>query len=336
MHTDANGIKNQLYLGKGEPYICGSLLVRDIRKEKIYMLAWPKYFQNPLFLEATRKFLLPEELRPVIMQYCGIDNKSSVLDVGCGTGFLARFFAESGRDVKVTGIECEEDFVRYGRSTAEENGLDISFVCGDALAMPFEDAAFDAVASHTFLTSVCNPKAALKEMIRVCKEGGTVSSITSMSVLPQAFHSGFYNEECTWAKPLAGLNKKMWEMFEKMNSMNNYLKGIQTSQIPHLFAESGLKEIGAYPIGKLFSLSNSLLPYEERLDYLQKMMESERQKLNAYMEFEEARKYFTEKDMDRYLGLMQEKYEYYRKHPEENQIWEWNGGANVLIFGKKL
>lgn len=300
------------------------------------MLAWPKYFQNPLFLEATRKFLLPEELRPFIMQHCGVNDKSAVLDVGCGTGFLARFFAESGKNVKITGIECEKEFVEYGRCMAKENNLDISFVCGDALGMPFEDAVFDAVTSHTFLTSVCRPKDALGEMIRVCKNGGIVSSITSMSVFPQAFHNGFYNKECTWAKPLAELNKKMWEMFEKINSMNNYLNGIQTSQIPRLFVESGLKEIGAYPIGKLFSLSNSLFPYEEKLDYLEKMMESERQKLKAYMEFEEAREYFTEKDMGQYFALMQEKYEYYRKHPSENQIWEWNGGANVLIFGKKI
>lgn len=300
------------------------------------MLAWSKYFQNPLFLEATRKFLIPEELRPTIMKYCGIENNSTVLDVGCGTGFLGRFIAESGKNVAITGIECEKAFVEYGRHMAEDNGLNISFVCGDALDLPFEKESFDAVISHTFLTSIHNPKRALREMLRVCKNGGTVSSITSMSLFPQAFHGGFYNKECTWAKPLAELNKKMWEMFEKINSMNNYLNGVQTSQIPHLFAECGIKEIGAYPIGKLFSLSNTLVPYEERLDYLEKMIESERQKLKAYMEFQEARRLFTEEDVDRYLKLMEEKYVYYKNHPGENQIWEWNGGANVLIFGKKL
>lgn len=299
------------------------------------MLAWSEYFQNPSYLEVTRKFLINEELRPAILNYCGVTNQSSVLDVGCGTGFFSRFLANGNPTISITGLEYEKKFVEYACDDAENKKLNISFIQGDALNLPFEDESFDAVTSHTFLTSVSDPQRALKEMIRVCKKGGTISSITAMSFIPSVIHGGYYRKECTWAKPLNELNNKMWNMYEKINPIKNYLNEITTAEIPHLFVQNGIQKISAFPIGKLFSLSNALLSYEDRIAYLEQMIESDRQKLAVYMEMEEARKLFSKEEAEQYLLLMEEKRDYYKLHPDENEIWEWNGGSNVLIAGKR-
>lgn len=299
------------------------------------MLAWSKYFQNPSFMEVTRKFLIPEELRPVVLRYCGIKEQSSILDVGCGTGFFSRFIMEGEPTAHVTGLEYEKTFVEYAKKDAKERGMEISFLQGDALELPFENESFDAVTSHTFLTSISDPDKAIEEMMRVCKKGGIISSITAMSFVPATLHGGYYSGECTWAKPLNELNQKMWKMFEVINPISNYINQITTAEIPHLFVKHGIKKIGAYPIGKVFSLSNAFLSYEERMTYLDQMLEAERQKLDVYMEMEEARKLFSREEAEEYLALVEEKRDYYRDHPDENQIWEWNGGANVLIAGEK-
>ena len=299
------------------------------------MLEWSKYFQNPPYLESTRKFLIPKELRQVVLQHCGIGKGSAVLDVGCGTGFFCRFIAESEPGACVTGLEYEKRFVEYARHEAWEKHLNISFVQGDALRLPFEDESFDAVTSHTFLTSVSDPVKAMEEMVRVCKKGGVISSITAMSFIPAAIHEGLYPKECTWAGPLSELNQKMWDMFETVNSIKNYVNKMPTSEIPHLFVRCGVKGICAYPIGKLFSLSNALISYEERMDYLDQMIEAERQKLDVYMELKEARDLFSKAEAEKYLSLLEQKRDYYKTNPDENEIWEWNGGANVLISGKR-
>lgn len=299
------------------------------------MLSWSKYFQSPTYLELTRKFLIPEELRPVILQYCGVTEGAKVLDVGCGTGFFSKYLVMGEPGAEVTGLEYEESFVEYAKKDAKNKNLNISFLQGDAHELPFEDESFDAVTSHTFLTSVSEPKKALKEMIRVCKKGGVISSVTAMSFIPAAFHGGYYDRECTWAKPLEELNNKMWQMFETINPIKNYVNGLSTSEIPHLFVQCGLEGISAYPIGKLFSLSNQRISLEERLEYLDQMIESDRQKLEVYLELEEARALFSKEEAEHYLNLLREKRKYYQTHPDENRIWEWNGGANVLISGKR-
>ncbi len=299
------------------------------------MLSWSKYFQSPTYLELTRKFLIPEELRPVILQSCGVTKGTKVLDVGCGTGFFCRYLAEGEAEAKVTGLEYEKSFVEYAKKDAQSKNLDITFLQGDAHELPFEDESFDAVTSHTFLTSVSEPEKALKEMYRVCKKGGVISSITAMSFIPSTFHGGYYKRECTWAKPLEELSNKMWKMFETINPIKNYVNGLNTGEIPHLFVKCGIEEISAYPIGKLFSLSNQRISQKERLEYLDQMIEADRQKLEVYLEFEEARRLFSKEEAEKYLNLLDEKRKYYQTHPGENQIWEWNGGANVLISGKR-
>ena len=299
------------------------------------MLAWSDYFQNPAYLEATRRFLINEELDSAILKYCGVTNQSAVLDVGCGTGYFSRFIAKGRPKAHVTGIEYEQKFIEYARKNAENNKLDITFVQGDALNLPFEDETFDAVTSHTFLTSVSEPEIALDEMIRVCKKGGTVSSVTAMSFIPAVIHGGYYRRDCTWAIPLNELNNKLWNMYEKINPIKNYTNGLTTAEIPHLFVKKGIQKICAFPIGKVFSLSNALISQEERLAYLDQMLEAERQKLALYLEMEEARELFSAEDAEKYLHLMEEKRDYYKSHPDENEIWEWNGGANVLISGKR-
>lgn len=299
------------------------------------MLAWSKYFQNPSYLELTRKFLIPKELQPIILQYCGIFEGAKVLDVGCGTGFFSRYLAMGEQGVQVTGLEYEESFVEYAKADAEKRKLNISFQQGDAHNLPFEDETFDVVTSHTFLTSVSEPEKALREMIRVCKKGGTISSITAMSFVPAVFHGGYYNRECTWAKPLEELSNKMWTMFETVNPIKNYINNISTSEIPHLFVQCGIEKICAYPIGKLFSLSNERISQKERIEYLDQMIKADREKLEVYLELEEARKLFSREEAEKYLSLLEEKKKYYQTHPDENKIWEWNGGANVLISGKR-
>lgn len=299
------------------------------------MLQYSKYYQNPEFLEATRKFLIPKEQYPMIMSLCGIKEDSKVLDVGSGTGFFARFIKSAEPKANVTGIEREDPFLEAAEKYAEKEGLSVDFVKGDALSLPFSDESFDTVTSHAFLNIVEDSNAAFKEMIRVCKKGGTVVSMTAMSLIPSAVHLGFYYRDCTWAKPLMNLQKKFNKIVEELNPMIGYLNGLPITKIPNLFVRNGLNNISAYPIGKVLSMSNALYPYEERLEYLDLMVEAEKKKVESYMEMEKARELFTREEADEYIRLWEEKRDYYHNHPDENAIWEWVGNCSVLITGQK-
>lgn len=301
-------------------------------------MLWSKYFQNPTFMEITRKVLLSEDLRPLIMKYCRISQGTKLLDVGCGTGCFTRYLAAGAENLKITGIDTDAVFIQQAQKAAQDKGMtdSLEFIVGDACMLPFPENSFDIVVSHTFFTSVEEPKKALAEMMRVTRPGGVIGSITAMSFVNQTWHKGYYPTECTWHKELLELEAKVWNMYQSINPIANYTKGVPASEMPHFLAEAGLHNVCLYPIGKAFSLSNAAMPANEKQEYIMGMYEAERQKLLNYMELEETEKYFSSDDCDRYLRLLLAKRDFLLRNIGENLIWEWQGGANVLVVGEKF
>lgn len=94
-----------------------------------------------------------------------------VLDVGCGTGTLARAAQlEAGLAGQVTGIDISELMLE----SAQRQAPGIKWEIGDATSMSFEKNRFDRVMSQFSLMFIANRVAAIKEMLRVCKADGLV------------------------------------------------------------------------------------------------------------------------------------------------------------------
>lgn len=96
-----------------------------------------------------------------------------VLDVATGTGWAARRLAERG--FQVTGVDFAPDMLAAARELAGARKLDIAFELGDAEALPYPDATFDAVVSSFGIMFVQRPEDAAAEMARVCKPGGHIA-----------------------------------------------------------------------------------------------------------------------------------------------------------------
>src|SRR5256885_7830471 len=69
----------------------------------------------------------------------------TVLDVACGTGNLALPAARAG--AVVTGVDLAPNLVEQARENAKQQGLNVQFDEGDAEALPYDEASFDAVVS---------------------------------------------------------------------------------------------------------------------------------------------------------------------------------------------
>jgi arsenite methyltransferase len=92
-----------------------------------------------------------------------------VLDIGAGPGFLAAEMAEEvGPEGRVDGVDVSEAMLDLAR----RRGANAHFAVGDALSLPFADAAFDAVVSTQVYEYFADMPAALAEARRVLRPGG--------------------------------------------------------------------------------------------------------------------------------------------------------------------
>jgi demethylmenaquinone methyltransferase / 2-methoxy-6-polyprenyl-1,4-benzoquinol methylase len=101
-----------------------------------------------------------------------------VLDVATGTAGVALMLAERSA-ADVTGVDLTEQMLRGGRDHVRKAGRTdrIRLVCGRAERLPFPDEAFDAMTFTYLLRYVADPQATVRELARVVRPGGTISSL---------------------------------------------------------------------------------------------------------------------------------------------------------------
>jgi SAM-dependent methyltransferase len=109
----------------------------------------------------------------VFYQRLGITPGTRLLDVGCGAGQLALIAARAG--AVVTGCDIATNWLEKAKLRAAAEGLNITFEEGDAEALPYEDAQFDAVTSMFGAMFAPRPELVAAELSRVCRPGGTIA-----------------------------------------------------------------------------------------------------------------------------------------------------------------
>lgn len=88
----------------------------------------------------------------------------SVLDAGCGEGFVARY-VQSQSDLRIFGIDIDAEALRMALRLNE----DLPVICGSVSNMPFSDNTFDLVLCTEVLEHLGSPEIGLKELCRVSR-----------------------------------------------------------------------------------------------------------------------------------------------------------------------
>jgi SAM-dependent methyltransferase len=110
-----------------------------------------------------------------VLDHAEVGTDHRVLDVGCGTGVLARAAARRvGPDGAVAGVDPNPGMLAVARRTEPS----IDWRAGTAESLPFADQSFDHVVSQFAAMFFTDRPRALDEMARVCVDGGTVTIAT--------------------------------------------------------------------------------------------------------------------------------------------------------------
>lgn len=135
------------------------------------------YVQN-MFARIARRYDLMNRLmtagqdvrwKRFVIQLARLKQNSRLLDLGTGTGDLAREARAQFPQATIVAADFTLEMMRVGQ---ERGSLDFS--SADALRLPFGDSQFDAVVSGFLMRNVVDLQKALQEQHRVLKKGGRI------------------------------------------------------------------------------------------------------------------------------------------------------------------
>lgn len=138
---------------------------------------------------------------------------SAVLDVPCGGGIAFRGL-RPGQEVRYVAADISAYMLERARAQAARRGVEelIEFTEADITALPFEDASFDVCLSYNSLHCLPDPRAALAELVRVLRPGGSLRGTTC--VTGEGFRSdrfiGLYRRAGLFGEVPTAADMKRW------------------------------------------------------------------------------------------------------------------------------
>lgn len=188
----------------------------------------------------TMDFLKP--FGNAIIQQLNLKDTDVVLDVAAGTGEPGLTIASIVKNGKVIITDLSDDMLVIAYENAKKAGLkNVEFSVCDACELPFADNTFDAISCRMGFMFFPDMLLAAKEMVRVLKPGGKIS--TSVWSIP---------EKNFWFAGTMGVVKKHVDLPTLPAGSPGMFRCAQDGLIADLFTQAGLKNISQEEIaGKL-------------------------------------------------------------------------------------
>jgi len=107
-----------------------------------------------------------------VLDRMGLSPADSVLDVGCGAGWLLHLLAERVTEGRVVGMDVSDEMVRHARRNCADLAQ-VMAVTGSVDEIPWENAFFTKAISVESAYYWPDPAAGLQEIFRVLRPGGS-------------------------------------------------------------------------------------------------------------------------------------------------------------------
>lgn len=230
----------------GEKYIPEKTDTKDFWNQKLeYLLRTRKTYWN----DDYANFLVSQVWR--------IDKQVSVLDCGCGYGFLGTLLLPHlPEGSKYTGIDFAEDLIQKGKSLFEQQEMKAKFICKNIFEYSAENR-YDFVVCQAVLRHLDDPEAFIRKMISFAKPGGYVVCIDANREFECCglYIDGMdYQELCRHE----GLEKK-WRTELTMQG-RDYAVAIKTA---HMMRKLGLVDVDVRMNDKVEFVTQQSADYEE-------------------------------------------------------------------------
>lgn len=230
----------------GEMYIPEKTATKDFWNNKLEYL-----------LRTRRNYLNDDYVRFLISQVWKIDKPISILDCGCGYGFLGLLLLPHLPEGSTyTGIDFAEDLIQKGKSLFAQRGVEANFLCKNVLEYSAK-SEYDFVVCQAVLRHLDNPMVFIQKMIAFAKPNGYV---VCMDANREFECCGLYIDGMDYQELCRheGLEKK-WKA-ELTKQGRDYAVAIRTA---HIMQKLGLIDVDVRMNDKVEFVTPQSSDYEE-------------------------------------------------------------------------
>ena len=144
-------------------------MMKFVRKFKDLEIQGKKAYEYDDF---SRKYRLKDLKEYANLATAHVTSGGSVLEIATGPGYFCTELAKLG-NFKITGLDISNDLVKIARTNAQQEGVKVDFLQGNASSIQFPDMSFDFIFCSWAIKNFMEPQKVLNEMYRVLKPGGT-------------------------------------------------------------------------------------------------------------------------------------------------------------------
>jgi ubiquinone/menaquinone biosynthesis C-methylase UbiE len=154
--------------------VSGMFRLKTSRKASLEGIEDPKAAEAYDRISRTPPFKLIR--RGVVKKLKSYDVKGTIVDIGCGPGYLLQAVAKELSENFLVGVDISREMVEKAKANFESMGYGerVEFKQGSADHLPFEDGTQDFIISSLSLHHWDEPQAVFKEIYRVLKPGGQI------------------------------------------------------------------------------------------------------------------------------------------------------------------
>ena len=197
-------------------------------------ILWSTYVQKEETLYQSRALRFANRFREKYTNAFGIDEKSRILEIGCGPGALSEALTRWYPDATVIGTDRDTQFISF----AKKKSPHITFLEEDATALSFDDESFDVTISNTVSEHI-EPEKFYGEQYRILKKGGICLVLSARRGIE-------HRAPCVAAQ--SDFEKEIWKRTEKIcmeadkeNAVCAYPKN--EMEMPHLMQQYGFQNV---------------------------------------------------------------------------------------------
>lgn len=218
--------------------------------------------QPPEMMDISRRFEYDEDALNLLQKWLRLNDGApkTIVEVGCGSGYFTELLIEMTPDSKIIAVEPDDVLRDYAEQKLVPK---VEFLKGTAECIPLPSGFSDLTVCHIVLNNLPNVYEAVKEMIRITKNGGTVSAIE-----PCGGAQYFPDLELELQKKGSmAFGKGVWDMRRKLMDYSKDLENKQ-ARYPEVFDSCGLTRVEAHGLLSVVLLSDPRRKSEEILQWI--------------------------------------------------------------------